>query len=328
MVLPFDMPAISRGFALLTPAARDLGDRAALQAARAIGALTGGDVTVTGRALPCIPAPCAGTERVRIELTALPGTAAIEVDARLAVALLDRLAGGPGAAEPASSVTPLERSALELALLAALDGLSTLPDVEERLAPRLARPAGEPAPGLAVDLAIAVGAHAGHARLTLPPAAVSALGRYGPPSPAAGALPLELSLRGGAAPLLHEELAALSPGDVLLFDPPPPGRLTAVAPGGLRVVGAASDGGLLVEEIQMPDPSSEWPITLEVELARVPVTLGELARLEPGSILPLPIDRRGTVALKLGDRTIGRGQLVDVEGAVGVRIDTLVEGGR
>jgi type III secretion protein Q len=70
----------------------------------------------------------------------------------------------------------------------------------------------------------------------------------------------------------------------------------------------------------------EYPVALEVELARVPVTLGELARLEPGAVLPLPIDRRGMVVLKLGDRTFARGQLVDVEGAVGVRIDSIAGG--
>jgi type III secretion protein Q len=328
MPLPFDLPAISRGYAVLTPSARDVGRRAALAAAHSIGALAGSDVSVTGRALPCVPAPFAGAARLRVELTALPGTAAVEVEAQLAIALLDRLTGGTGAGEPASSVTPLERSALELAALAALDGIASLADVETRLAPRLSRPACEPLAGLAVDLSIAIGACVGRARLILPPAALTALGASDPPSLSGAAVGLELSLRGGSAPLMPEELAPLAVGDVVLFDPPPPGRLIAVAPGGLRVVGAASDDGLLVEEIQMPDSSMEWPIALEVELARVPVTLGELARLEPGSILPLPIDRRGTVALKLGDRTIGRGQLVDVEGAVGVRIDSLAEGGR
>jgi len=75
----------------------------------------------------------------------------------------------------------------------------------------------------------------------------------------------------------------------------------------------------------MPEPLSEYPLPLEVELARVPITLAELARLEPGAILPLPIDRRGAVTLKLGDRTFARGELVDVEGAIGVRIDAIAE---
>jgi type III secretion protein Q len=327
MTLPLELPTVSRGFALLTPGVVALGRRAASEVANALATLTGAAVTMTGRALPVVPAPGAGVGRLRVELAALPGTAVVEVDAPLAVALLDRLCGGEGAPTPAASTTPLEHAAVELATLSALAAVASLPELEARLAPRLARQAGEPIGGLAIELAVSLGAGAGRARVVLPAAAVKALGdesaRGSPPAP----ITLELSLRGGAAPLLAEELEALAAGDVVLLDPPPPGRLTAVAPGGLRVVGVESEGGLLVEEIQMPDVArSEWPIHVEVELARVPITLGELARLEPGAILPLPIDRRGLVTLRVGDRVIARGQLVDVEGSVGVRIDSLVEG--
>ena len=64
-------------------------------------------------------------------------------------------------------------------------------------------------------------------------------------------------------------------------------------------------------------------MVLEVELARVEVTLAELARLEPGATLPLALDRRGLVTLRAGERAIARGELVDVDGAVGVRVVSL-----
>jgi type III secretion protein Q len=70
----------------------------------------------------------------------------------------------------------------------------------------------------------------------------------------------------------------------------------------------------------MDDRLAEIPVTLEVELARVPLTLADLARLEPGSTLPLCLDQRGLVTLRLGERALARGELVDVDGAVGVRI--------
>ncbi len=326
MTLPFELPSVSRGFALLTPAARELGLRAAREAARALEGLAGGEVRIAGRPVPSVPSAGAGVAILRFELPALPGSARVEVDAPLGVALLDRLCGGDGIAEPATRSTPLEQAALELAALACLDAFATIPDVEERLTPRLVRHGGEPVSGLTVELSIRLGASAGRARLVLPHAAVRALG--GPPrvaEAASGAL-VELSLRAGSAPLDREELAALAAGDLLLIDPAPAGRLVAVAPGGLSLAGIERDHTLHVEEIRMADPTSEYPVTLEVELARVPVTLGELARLEPGAILPLPIDRRGNVALKLGDRTFARGQLVDVEGAVGVRIDSIAGG--
>ena len=53
---------------------------------------------------------------------------------------------------------------------------------------------------------------------------------------------------------------------------------------------------------------------------RLEVTLADIARLEPGAALPLAVDRRGIVTLRIGERAVARGELVDIEGAVGVRI--------
>ncbi len=73
----------------------------------------------------------------------------------------------------------------------------------------------------------------------------------------------------------------------------------------------------------MTDVAANVPVLLEVELARVALPLAELARLEPGAALPMAIDRRGLVTLRIGDRQVARGELVDVDGTVGVRILSL-----
>jgi type III secretion protein Q len=73
----------------------------------------------------------------------------------------------------------------------------------------------------------------------------------------------------------------------------------------------------------MTERNAQLTVLLEVELARVEVPLAELARLEPGAALPLSLDRRGLVTLRVGERAIGRGELVDVDGAVGVRVIAL-----
>jgi type III secretion protein Q len=328
MPLPFDLPAVSRGFALLTPAARELGCRAAVEASRALATLCGCEGSVTGRAVPSAPSPGLGVALLRLELTALPGQGWVEVDVPLCVALLDRLSGGAGDPGVAARPTPLQQAALELAALACLDAVAAIPEVAERLVPRLVRRGVEPMAGLSVELTIRLGSSTGRARLLLPHAAVRALGEGSRPCEATASALVELSLRSGAAPLCPEELDALAPGDVVLVDPFPAGRLAVVASGGLRFNGTVLDDTLHIEELRMPDASSEYPIALEVELARVPVTLGELARLEPGAVLPLPIDRRGIVALKLGDRTFARGQLVEIDGSVGVRIDSIAGGTR
>jgi type III secretion protein Q len=67
-------------------------------------------------------------------------------------------------------------------------------------------------------------------------------------------------------------------------------------------------------------------VLLEVELATVAVPLRDLARIAPGSVLPLGLERSGQVKLHIGDRAVARGELVEVDGAVGVRIASLGEG--
>jgi len=320
--LPFDLPSLSRGASALTAGAAHAADAIARAAARSVGALLGCEVAVEGRAGSGRPAPRAGVGRVGIELAALPAAAVLELDAGLVVALVERLAGGPGAEPrnrlpPATSLSPVETAALELIALAAVDGICAEGNVEHVLCPRVGPAPSEPAGALGVELAISAGGVAGRGRLLVPPAALEAL--RGPPDANAAGLALRVgaSVRAGSAALDEAEISALSPGDVVLveaFD-----RAALVLPGGARIAGRAGAEAFQVEG-EMKDRTAGIPIALEVELARVEVSLGELARLEPGAVLPLALDRRGRVALRAGERTVARGELVDVEGAVGVRI--------
>lgn len=324
-MLPFDLPQVSRGFAALDPGARAAGREAALGAARAVGEVLGFQVSLAGLARPAVPAEGVAMHRMAVELAALPGTALVEVEPLLVARLVDLLCAAGAPPPGAAALTPLEETALELLILAAIDGARQVPVIDERLAPRLARgappdgtrPAGSP---LVVDLEVAAGPVRGRARLLLPPAAALALRPPAVLEEPLASFPLFASLRGGRAPLTAAELAALAPGDVVLTDPPPDGRHRLVFPGGLTAVGPVAGGALTVERTEMDDRLAEIPVTLEVELARVPLTLADLARLEPGSTLPLCLDRRGLVTLRLGERALARGELVDVDGAVGVRI--------
>jgi hypothetical protein len=322
MSLPFDLPFLTRGFAELTPGARANGSDAAAQAARALGALLGSDAAITARAVPGRTASRAAVARVGLELGALPGAAVLEVEAGLVVALVDRLAGGPGAPAGATALTPVERSALELLALVALDGVCAVRIIEERLAPRLALAPVEPTSPLAIELAIETGGTRGRARLLVPAAAVRALDEDFPSVGAAAAIALPASVRAPGVALSDDERAALACGDVIVLDGPAE-PVALVFPGGLRAAGRLADGAFHVEEMTMNERQARIPVTLEVELARVDVALGELARLEPGAALPLGIDRRGLVTLRAGERAIARGELVDVDGAIGVRILSL-----
>ena len=74
------------------------------------------------------------------------------------------------------------------------------------------------------------------------------------------------------------------------------------------------------------DPQlSTLPVELEVELARVPLALGELSTLAPGAIVPLRISVGDPVFLRAGDRRIARAELVELEGEVAARILDLLE---
>jgi type III secretion protein Q len=321
MPLPFELPALSRAFADLTAAARSVGAEAAGAASRSLSALLGREVHVAGRAMAAAPAARAAVARLALDLPALPAQAVLEVEPALVVRLVDVLAAGPGVCEGATALTPVETAALELFALAALDGVCSVAGVEEALAPRLSRGPLEVPGALAVELDVTAGEVAGRARLLLPHAAVRALRGAAATDGPARALPVAASLRAGTAALLPGELDALAPGDVVVVDPAPDGLEHLSLPGGLVARGRREeDGTFRVEEIVMTERHAQLPVTLEVELARVEVPLCELARLEPGAAIPLPIDRRGLVTLRSGERAVARGELVELDGAIGVRI--------
>lgn len=327
MPLPFDLPRLGRGHAELTSRARALGETAARAAEAALAALVQGPVTVAARATAAPPLPRAGVAQVALELAAVPCPALLEVEADLVVQVVARLAGDGGVEAPALALTPLEETWLELAALAALDGVCGVADVERALGPRLARGAPEVGSALVVELELAVLGARGGGRLLLPPAAVRAV--QGDPAGAVdeARVTVPASLRRGSAGLTPEELDALAPGDVVLLDPEPApdgdGPVALVLPGGARVVGQLAEDTLEIEEIDMNERRLQLPIRVEVELARVELTVADLARLEPGATLQLALDRRGIVTLRVGERAIATGELVDVDGAIGVRVTTV-----
>ncbi|HEY7726514.1 MAG TPA: FliM/FliN family flagellar motor switch protein [Anaeromyxobacteraceae bacterium] len=321
-MLPFDLPAVSRGFAALSPAAAALGRRVAERVAAALAAQLRAPVHLEGRAVPAEPGPGPGLVRRTVSFGALPAPGALELDAALAPRLLDLLAGGSGEAPPALEATPVEEAALDLLLLVALAAAGEEPEVSA-LAPRLARAGAGPSSPLAVEIAVEAGAARGRCRLLLPAEAVAALAPpAGELAPGIAALEVEAGLANGAADLPAAEIATLEPGDVLLLDEPP-GRGAALLLPGLALRGREEEGALRVEEIAVTESSAAFPMVLTVEVARARVTLGDLARVEPGAALPLHAPRDGRVVLRLGDRVVARGRLVEVDGALGVAIESL-----
>lgn len=88
--------------------------------------------------------------------------------------------------------------------------------------------------------------------------------------------------------------------------------------------GNAAEGGLGVALLADPD---ELPVQLTFEVGRLEITLGELRRLGPGSVLELGRSTAELVRVSAHGRWIGHGELVEVEGAVAVRMVRLFDYG-
>ena len=64
----------------------------------------------------------------------------------------------------------------------------------------------------------------------------------------------------------------------------------------------------------------ELPVEVVCELGRVTMSGRELLELRPGAVLPVGRPLAGPIDLTVGGRVVARGELVDVEGEIGVRI--------
>jgi type III secretion system YscQ/HrcQ family protein len=182
----------------------------------------------------------------------------------------------------------------------------------------------------------------------------------GPHAASLGALRVTVVLSGGRATLRAAEVGALAPGDVVVLDEAPfrrhrdgtmSGEVYAHVRGGSTRwicdveeerfmvksidVGAISAPGKAVgrkENRAMETQDSkeradallrtagDVPIELVVELARFEMPLAELAALRPGEVLGTGRAIGARVALRAGERMVALGELVDIDGEIGVRV--------
>lgn len=154
----------------------------------------------------------------------------------------------------------------------------------------------------------------------------------------------------GAVEAAYGELKALEIGDFVILETIQsvlqPGEAGSVTVGGaenltlfgdfddalrliVRDILPASQSAPLEEDAAMPvDETAAAPavaledltVTVRVELAARRMRLEEVAQLRPGYVLELGCKPTDPVTLTLDGRPIARGELVDVEGRLGVRI--------
>tara|TARA_B100001750_G_scaffold214963_1_gene198477 strand:- start:382 stop:1494 length:1113 start_codon:yes stop_codon:yes gene_type:complete len=189
------------------------------------------------------------------------------------------------------------------------------------------------------------------ARLWLPVSLLDTL----PPAPRGAALadlPLAVAIDVGEAELEAEVLASLRPGDAIIPDRHwgADQRVRVRPLGGARSAWwcRAADGALTLEEIERTDEGpvgrgskmddatrtdtsedlaaiGDAPVTLSLELARFEIGLGELASLRPGEVVVSGVPLGREVRLRAGSKVVATGELVDVEGEIGVRLIALGE---
>lgn len=65
------------------------------------------------------------------------------------------------------------------------------------------------------------------------------------------------------------------------------------------------------------------PVEVSVELARIRLTLAELQALRVGEVVASGAPIGEHVRLRVGDVVIGEGELVEIDGQIGVRLASL-----
>ncbi len=147
----------------------------------------------------------------------------------------------------------------------------------------------------------------------------------------------------GYSDLSLQELVGLEPGDVLLIASGRSLLLPPTAQGserGWRFVLPQSDGrrlriqdyferSELTMESQAATPEQSdferpnlaaLPVRVHIVLSQLEMTLAELNRLTPGSIVELDREKSEFVQLAVNGKIAGAGELVEIEGRLGVRI--------
>jgi type III secretion protein Q len=330
--------------------------------ARAAAGLTGAlgsAAEVAGRRLDAVVQAPACLSRTSVfavlELSALGSTAVLEVGQELVAALAAALAGAAPLASPVAALAPLELSAAGYLLLAALAEVRALPAAERLWAPRLlsldegrdavARALGS-APLVAFEGTVRVEGTVGRYDLFVPEPSLRASVALLPEEPTPeltgvlGRAEVPAAVVIGRAHLDRAAAASLRRGDVVVLpgcrleEPGPAGR-AAVRADAFLLDGELSAAGLTVRAvrprspIEVPTmssaPESELPVEVEVELARVRLPVSQLAVLRIGSVLPLHVGAGDPVLLRVGDRAVGRAELVDIEGELGARVLALFD---
>jgi type III secretion protein Q len=176
--------------------------------------------------------------------------------------------------------------------------------------------------------------------------------------PLASALPEGLTvgagIERGRAVLTVAEFGALCPNDIILIDPWSCGQDLRVnlAPGiafwgrhennTVTITGKAEDKSMqemeekgqetLAETLakttkttQTATTIDEIPMEIVFEAGEKRLTMGELKEIRPGFVFDLGKDLTQPIAIRVNGKIVGKGELVEIEGRLGVRVRELLD---
>lgn len=270
------------------------------------------------------------------------GTLALELSPRVATWAADRILGGEGVATDAI-LTDVERGALAYAASRAADAPWKVAGVVTTVEAMVQALGDDGSVVRGWDLE--VGELRGVARVWVPDAmkSSSSVSVETVPLPA---LQLDVVLDAGTSTLAGDELTRLALDDVVVLDEVWwPERCAAGVVGSSRTrwwcdatgrcesieagldespregTRAMQDEGVT----ETMDRVGDAPVFIAVELARFRLSVEELSKVRPGEVLGTGAKLGEQVALRVGDKIVARGELVDVEGEVGVQITELAK---
>jgi flagellar motor switch/type III secretory pathway protein FliN len=293
-------------------------------------------------------------------LVSLPGALVRAVGARLLAGPKELLAPRPlTAAEQALAAmlcaSALSSTSIDMAKESAgwaVEPWQPFPDLRGALAATEKRLTGWPV----LDLVVAIDGRDHPLRIWVPPSLVHRRPRPSAPPSWLASLRLELPLVVASAPLASDTLSRLQVRDVIVVEAPAGGAELRIArgsiplqlrPGASRAVIESSyrrrvkppsegvDGAAppppdapSAEALPLSAPlfdslSDDVTAELTVTLGTVALSLRQLTELTIGQVVSLARPLHGPFELRIAGKPIGRGELVDVEGSLGVRILSL-----
>jgi len=289
--------------------------------------------------------------RLRMRLAAGTGEVVVCLDTRLVARLVAfALKRDAELVDPLANVEPALLGAAAAIVAKIIDDADIALDVEFAFAPREILDPGR----AQMDFTLHVGATAYPLVLGV---TLQCLPLPAPPPPALealGALELTLPLVVGVASVYRDELSRLAPGTALLtgsglwVDAARVGRAALIAPcsdrgtelqlqlGGKIVLGEPAvtinhDGPAPTSEpgstaATIADTLLEAPVVVRIEMGAVTLPAKAWAQLRPGDILETGEPLGSDVTLRVAGKAIAKGELLNVEGELGVRITQLLVG--